>query len=127
MYSYYVYGKTLLLIAAYGGTVVAINILPPLPEWTLSGIIAEFIFSPFKLLTACLGFMIGFLAYSLFIQDALRFVYSIKRNKTVVLFLVLACSSWFDLFLKSWLIALVALSLAFVYGIMDVDLRKRDK
>ncbi|WP_088102245.1 hypothetical protein [Halalkalibacter urbisdiaboli] len=127
MDAYVIYRKCLLLIAAYGGITATATIFPTPPVWTFSHVIGELLFSPHKLLLASLSFIIGFLAYSIFVQDACRYLWSIKREPLTLLFIVLASLSWVHLLLKGWVLAVFALSLALTYGIMDVNLEKRVK
>ena len=127
MNPYFIYRKCLLLLVAYGGVTATSLIFPKPLAWTLSNLIGEFIFSPYKLLGASLTFIVGFLGYSLFVQDAFRYMYEIKRDKVSLLFIFLAGLSWIHLVMKGWVIALLTLVLALFYGIMDVNLGKREK
>jgi hypothetical protein len=125
--AYFLYGRCLLLIAAYGGVSAAIGLFSVPDKWSISQLIGEFLFSPYKLLAAATAFTIGFLAYSRFVQDVLRFQHYTTLNRIRFLLIILACLSWIHLFTKSWFVALLALILALSYGIMDVDLGKREK
>ncbi|MCM3763017.1 hypothetical protein M3212_20020 [Alkalihalobacillus oceani] len=126
------YIRVLLLVTAYGGVVAAASLFPRSPIWELSAFIGEVMFSPFKLLAACLLFIAGFLAYSSFVRDLISSCIPHytkrpgKRAKRV--FACAALGSFVPLLLTQGLIACFALFLALWYGIMDVGfMRKRWK
>ncbi|WP_332693442.1 hypothetical protein [Halalkalibacter lacteus] len=123
MLALWVYKRVWLLLAAYGGILGSLTMFPNSPIWSLSSFIGEVIFSPFKLLLAVFLFVVGFLAYSLFVRDIIRIWnpdYKVSLRTPRLLFVIMASLSWFHLLITNWRVALFALVLASWYGIMDV-------
>ncbi|MCM3713633.1 hypothetical protein [Halalkalibacter oceani] len=128
----WVYIRILLLVTAYGGVAAAASLFPRSPIWELSAFIGEVLFSPFKLLAACLLFIAGFLAYSFFIRDLISSYvpHYTKRpgKRPTLVFGCAALVTFVPLFLSHRFLACFALFLALWYGIMDVGfMRKRWK
>ncbi|GAE35895.1 hypothetical protein [Halalkalibacter akibai] len=128
---WWIYKRTLLLLTAYGGIFVSLNMFPDSPIWSISHFIGEVLFSPFKLLLAILLFIVGFLSYSLFVRDGVkiwnpRLSHPILRTPRMI-FIFVATLTWLHLFFKNGKLAVLALGLALWYGIMDVSLEKNNK
>jgi hypothetical protein len=120
----WMYKRVLLLLAAYGSVLGSLTLFPSSPIWSLPSFIGEVIFSPFKLLLAVFLFVLGFLAYSLFVRDIVRIwnpKYAVSLRAPRLLFIILASLTWIHLFVTNWRVALFALALASWYGIMDVE------
>ncbi|MDT8860047.1 hypothetical protein N0O92_07355 [Alkalihalobacillus sp. MEB130] len=123
MLSMWIYKRFLLLLLAYGGVLTAMNLFPKVPVWAFSSFLGEVIFSPLKLLIAIILFVIGFLAYSLFVRDVVimwKTNYSVPFHNPRLISIIIACVSWIHLFIISRMYAFVVLALALWYGIKDV-------
>ncbi|ARK30273.1 hypothetical protein [Halalkalibacter krulwichiae] len=125
---YWIYKRTLLLLAAFGGVSASASLLPDSPIWSFSSFLGEVLFSPFKLLLAVLLFVLGFLSYSIFVRDVVKIgtskwvTYSLGFPKLI--FIIISFISILYLIFKIGTIAFIALVLALWYGIMDVGLKK---
>ncbi|WP_332630054.1 hypothetical protein [Halalkalibacter flavus] len=125
MLAIWIYKRFLLLIAAYGGVLVALSLFPRVPVWSLSSFLGEVLFSPLKLLFAVFLFIVGFLAYSLFVRDVIiiwKTSYSVPFHIPRMFFVVAAFLTWIHLFFYNGIAAFIVLGLALWYGIMDVGL-----
>lgn len=122
--AYWVYKRFILLTVAYGGVLVSISFIPKPSPWSISSFIGEVLFSPLKLLVAILLFVIGFLAYSLFVRDVVRICnpryYHISFKTTRLFFVFIVILSWIHLLITGGMLALLGLVLALWYGIMDM-------
>lgn len=129
MLAMWIYMRVLLLLVAYGGVLVAAQLFPVSPIWSFSSFVGEVLFSPFKLLAAVVLFVVGFLAYSLFVRDIVRLCIPhfsfISMRLPRMFFACAALLSLIHLFMKSGGVALVALMLAVWYGIMDVGFYRK--
>ncbi len=126
--SIWLYKRMLLLLAAYGGALAAMNLFPDVPIWSVSAFLGEVLFSPFKLLIAVLLFTLGFLSYSLFVRDffiILQPTHFLPFKRVRLLFVIVAFVSWFHLITVSVKLALLVLLLALWYGIMDAQTKYR--
>lgn len=116
-----------LLLAGYGGLLAAAVSFPHSHPWSVSLVLGQLIFSPIKLLVAAFMFSIGFLAYSLFVQDLCKILFLEKNGRpgeshVRLAFVLVAGVSLIHLFFHHWIVALLGGVFALFYGIMDVDL-----
>ncbi|MFC0559845.1 hypothetical protein [Halalkalibacter alkalisediminis] len=129
--AYWIYKKVLLLLAAYVGILSSVTMIPNPSPWSISSFIGEILFSPLKLLIAVFLFVVGFLSYSLFVRDLVKVYRPRIHDYTLriprLFFVLLAILSWLHLLSQGGMLALIGLALALWYGIMDVNLEKRNR
>ena len=116
----------LLLLISFVMLYQSFSIFPVPSNWTLSMILAELIFQPFKLLGSVCLFICGFITNAYVIRKVIA--KSIIKKKAVETsdILILTCmgAGFIYLTITQTLFALLALGLSLFYGIMDVDFEK---